>query len=361
MARKSIWSKIIAFVMSMSLLGSLCACSDQTWSVKAGDVSMPMGTYILFMYQSYLEAKTELGLNDYSSGKSQNRVAITNKKIGDKKVSDWIYEKTLEKCKVYLFVHTKFNEMGLSFSEEELNNIQKEVDQYWDQGGSTWEEQKVSKDSYYKIVGEFPKMQEAVFKAMYGKEGVQAVSDESLENFYMENYINCGVLKKSYTKESSTEDTADDDSATTEKKLSDEEIAKIKETLDGYAQSINDGKLTADELKKQLESKNDTDKFSMNVMKKDGMYYSDEIKNAFNELEIGKAKTLENEESYYLLVRGSIDESVKKIKEDDATRENILYEMKNDEFESLAKDIKVQINYRGINAFPPSYFDPQYQ
>lgn len=68
MARKSIWSKIIAFVMSMSLLGSLCACSDQTWSVKAGDVSMPMGTYILFMYQSYLEAKTELGLNDYSSG-----------------------------------------------------------------------------------------------------------------------------------------------------------------------------------------------------------------------------------------------------------------------------------------------------
>lgn len=70
---------------------------------------------------------------------------------------------------------------------------------------------------------------------------------------------------------------------------------------------------------------------------------------------------MENEESYYLLVRGSIDESVKKIKEDDATRENILYEMKNDEFESLAKDIKVQINYRGINAFPPSYFDPQYQ
>jgi hypothetical protein len=359
MKRLGILKKIMALIVSVGMLGSLCACSDQTWSVKAGDTSMTMGSYVLFEYEAYNEAMQKLGISQQSS----ERVAISNKKIDDKKASEWIKEKTLEKCKMFLYVANKFKEMNLSFTDDEKKEMDANVDNYWGQVQSTWEKKGVAKESFAAVVGEYPKKAEKIFKAIYGKGGTNPVSDDDLEKYIKENYLGLYVVQKSLLKAS---ENAQEPTKSSEK-LSEDEINKLKSTYEDYVAKINAGSMSLNSLAEKLKASND--QLQPQLARKDELNFGDEINEKIKSLEVNKAYAVIKDDALYLFINGSLDSLLKELKSQDEKRSDeekkaqedmryrILSEMKKDEFSESTKNIEVTVNESGIKSFPPSIFD----
>lgn len=358
MKRLCMLKKIMAFIASVSVLWSLCACSDQSWSVRSGDTSMTMGAYVLFEYESYNEAMQELGITQQSE-----KVVISNKKIGDKKASDWIKEKTLEKCKTFLYIENKFKEMNLSFTDDEKAEINASVDNYWGQVGSMWEKKGVSKESFAAVVGEYPKKSEKIFKAIYDKDGTNPVSDDDIEKYVKENYLVLYTVQKSLLKAS---ENADDPTKSSEK-LSEDEINKLKKTYEDYVAKINAGSMSLNSLAENLQATNDN--LQPQLAKKDDLSFGDKINEKIKSLEVNKAYTVVDGDTLYLFINGSLDEFLKELKSQDEKRSDeekksqkemryrMLSEMKKDEFLESTKNIEVTVNESGIKSFPPSIFD----
>lgn len=360
MKRLDMLKKLMALIVSVGMLGSLCACSDQTWSVKAGDASMTMGSYILFEYESYNEAMQELGITQQSE-----KVAISNKKIGDKKASDWIKEKTLEKCKMFLYVENKFKEMNLSISDDERTEVNTTVDNYWGQVQSMWEKKGVSKESFAAVVGEYPKKAEKIFKATYDKNGTNPVSDDDVEKYVKDNYLGLYTVQKSLLKANENPD----DPTKSAEKLSDDEINKLKKTYEDYAAKVNNGSMSLNSLAEKLQASND--KLQPQLAKKDELNFGDEINEKIKSLEANKAYSVVKDDTLYLFINGSLDSLLKELKSQDEKRSDeekksqeelryrMLSEMKKDEFSESTKNIEVIVNESGIKSFPPSMFDQQ--
>lgn len=359
MKRLCVFKKFMALVISIGMLGSLCACSDQSWSMKAGDTSMTMGSYILFEFESYNEAMQELGLTQNSASK----VVVSNKKIGDQKASDWIKEKTLDKCKMFLYVENKFKEMGLSITEDEKKGIDASVDNYWGQVESMWEKKGVSKDSFYAVIGEYPKKAEKVFEAIYGKDGTNPVSDDDIEKYVKDNYLCLYTAQKSLLK---TDENAEEPAKSPEK-LSEDEINKLKKTYEEYVTKINAGSMSLVSLAEKLQATNV--RLQPQLAKKSDLSYGDELNDKIKSLEVNKACSGVKDDTLYLFMNSSLDEFLKELKNQDKnrsdeekkiqveTRSHMLSEMKKDEFAENAKKIEVTVNKRGIRSFPPSIFD----
>lgn len=144
---------------------------------------IPAGVYLLMQYQAYLSAAQEL------ENASDN---VLTSEIEGQKGSDWIHAETLENLKQYVYTDKKFAEKGLSFTEEEQNSMNTQVDQIWSYNEAVLTANGVGKESYrkaYENDQKYSKLREA-----YGDDPVNAVSDEDAKAYMDETYVRVHVL-----------------------------------------------------------------------------------------------------------------------------------------------------------------------
>lgn len=333
-------------LLLLSTILFMTSCTDKSWSVKAENETVSAGSYIYYMALAYADAY-------YKSDKSDS--SILSQEIDGKNASQWIQDKAILSCKRLIEVEKRFDEMGLSLSEEEIQLAEAKTKSDWNTYSKTYEKFGIAKDSYHRAETMYSIKLSKLFEAIYAKNGTNPVSDEELKNYFLENYTSYKYFAKKLAKNS---EYGNIDA------ISDEEINEAKNKFEHYANSINNGKsFDAIEAQYKVDEslENDISDYKVENLNKN-TYFSDELKDCIKNLSNNKATAIREENYYYLLYKLDIDSELGNL-EDEYERLNILKDMKYDEFieslENESNNMPAVINKSVIKKYTPSIFEKQ--
>lgn len=337
---------------------------DISWSYKDDDTTLSIGTYIFEEFMAYQNAAQQI--NDSSKDVLIEKV----KNDDDKEVTgrDFVLTKAELECKKMLIVNKTFKDMNLTLTDEEKSAGTNNSTSAWQYYGANFKKYGISKESFVEAYGMYDQKYTKIFKTLYGEGGEKEVSKSDIEKYFKENFTDYSFFSVPLY-DSATSDDASAASSTTAK--SDEEIKKIKESLDKYAKAINDeGKSFKDEADAYMKDYNvSEDPTTTNVAILDDAGLGDELKKAIEKLDENKAAVVKvgednNSALYYLVYKGAIADQVKTLSDEESNMSfQVIKKLKSDEYEKditeAAKKIKCETNESAISKYDPSMFAEQ--
>lgn len=372
--------KITAAFLAVLMIMSISGCSTKPeWSYKVDDNEVQIGVYIYALYTAYNQAASYASSAEgYDAEKSFLNLTITDDDGETAVAKDWIVDTAKELTKNILTIEEEFEARGLTLTAEDEAAAKESADNDWNLGPyydmylaygmmptpykDILEPYGVSYESFERASYMASAKQTALFEEIYINDEETAVSTEDLTNYFTENYTSYSYLSVRLA------DSATDDSgSTTYTAMSDEDIAEIESTLQGYADNINNGAGTFAEQMveytalKELES----DPSTSAVENLDESSLNEDVIAALNELEEGKASLVKIGEAenayYYLIYKAPIADSVADYIEDETNSFNVLSAMKSEEFQDMltakAEELGIQENTSVVNSYKPSMFE----
>ena len=372
--------KITAAFLAVLMIMSISGCSTKPeWSYKVDDNEVQIGVYIYALYTAYNQAATYASSAEgYDAEKSFLNLTITDDDGETAVAKDWIVDTAKELTKNILTIEEEFEARGLTLTAEDEAAAKESADNDWNLGPyydmylaygmmptpykDILEPYGVSYESFERASYLASAKQTALFEEIYINDEETAVSTEDLTNYFTENYTSYSYLSVRLA------DSATDDSgSTTYTAMSDEDIAEIESTLQGYADNINNGAGTFAEQMveytalKELES--DPSTSAVENLKDSSL--NEDVVAALNELEEGKASLVKVGEAenayYYLIYKAPIADSVADYIEDETNSFNVLSAMKSEEFQDMltakAEELGIQENTSVVNSYKPSMFE----
>ncbi len=372
--------KITAAFLAVLMIMSISGCSTKPeWSYKVDDNEVQIGVYIYALYTAYNQAASYASSAEgYDAEKSFLNLTITDDDGETAVAKDWIVDTAKELTKNILTIEEEFEARGLTLTAEDEAAAKESADNDWNLGPyydrylaygmmptpykNILEPYGVSYESFERASYMASAKQTALFEEIYINDEETAVSTEDLTNYFTENYTSYSYLSVRLA------DSATDDSgSTTYTAMSDEDIAEIESTLQGYADNINNGAGTFAEQMveytalKELES----DPSTSAVENLDESSLNEDVIAALNELEEGKAALVKVGEAenayYYLIYKAPIADSVADYIEDETNSFNVLSAMKSEEFQDMltakAEELGIQENTSVVNSYKPSMFE----
>lgn len=372
--------KITAAFLAVLMIMSISGCSTKPeWSYKVDDNEVQIGVYIYALYTAYNQAASYASSAEgYDAEKSFLNLTITDDDGETAVAKDWIVDTAKELTKNILTIEEEFEARGLTLTAEDEASAKESADNDWNLGPyydmylaygmmptpykDILEPYGVSYESFERASYMASAKQTALFEEIYINDEETAVSTEDLTNYFTENYTSYSYLSVRLA------DSATDDSgSTTYTAMSDEDIAEIESTLQGYADNINNGAGTFAEQMveytalKELES----DPSTSAVENLDESSLNEDVIAALNELEEGKASLVKVGEAenayYYLIYKAPIADSVADYIEDETNSFNVLSAMKSEEFQDMltakAEELGIQENTSVVNSYKPSMFE----
>lgn len=372
--------KITAAFLAVLMIMSISGCSTKPeWSYKVDDNEVQIGIYIYALYTAYNQAASYASSAEgYDAEKSFLNLTITDDDGETAVAKDWIVDTAKELTKNILTIEEEVKARGLTLTAEDEAAAKESADNDWNLGPyydmylaygmmptpykDILEPYGVSYESFERASYMASAKQTALFKEIYINDEETAVSTEDLTNYFTENYTSYSYLSVRLA------DSATDESgSTTYTAMSDEDIAEIESTLQGYADNINNGAGTFAEQMveytalKELES----DPSTSAVENLDESSLNEDVIAALNELEEGKASLVKVGEAenayYYLIYKAPIADSVADYIEDETNSFNVLSAMKSEEFQDMltakAEELGIQENTSVVNSYKPSMFE----
>lgn len=182
----SLLKKASAIALTSAMALSLASCGkDTTWGANIDGTQLRAGLLIYFQSDAVSQAY------NYMIETDTDVLAIT---IEDKPAKEWINDKAVEGMQEYVAVENKFNELGLTFENNEDKAASNTVDQWWEYIGEYFEGIGVSKQSYLDVVLNGEK-RSAIFNYYYGEGGEFAVSDDEIKTYLSENNARINYIK----------------------------------------------------------------------------------------------------------------------------------------------------------------------
>lgn len=367
--------KAVAALLATGILASATGCSDTSWSYKDDKYTLSIGTYIYYMAGAYSYAQseatssssTEAATNADGTTEATEAVDVLGATISDDDENettgrDYILNTAEQGCKTLLYTLEKFDELGLSLTSGEQDEVDNLATQGWSYSGSAYETLGVSKDSYSLAYAEFSAKYEAVFKALYGEGGEMEVTDDELKEYYTSNYVDYSYIPINlYKTVESTDDDSDSSSSTTEA-LSDDEISAIQDQMDEYSEQLSNGDKTFDEIDEAFMEWQSLDSSTATTSQEllDSSSAPQDIIDAVKELENNKATVITvgegNTAIMYLVYRGDISEHTSNL-DDENTSYSVLTNMKRDEYNDYMDEqgskLEVEVNEAALGRYTP--------
>lgn len=191
--------KIAALGCAAAMLGSLTACGEKTtWGAVIDGVQIPAGVFIYYLDTANYEAQQKLNEQTDTSADlspegaaAQSSETVTlplySSQIDGVDSKQWIYDRATELMQEYAAVEAKFDEYGLTLSDDDKQSAQVYLDQIWDYAGDYYTSMGVSENSYKSIFLNSSKKQK-LFETIYSEGGEKAVSDDEIKTYLDENY-----------------------------------------------------------------------------------------------------------------------------------------------------------------------------
>ena len=246
--------KITAAFLAVLMIMSISGCSTKPeWSYKVDDNEVQIGVYIYALYTAYNQAASYASSAEgYDAEKSFLNLTITDDDGETAVAKDWIVDTAKELTKNILTIEEEFEARGLTLTAEDEAAAKESADNDWNLGPyydmylaygmmptpykDILEPYGVSYESFERASYMASAKQTALFEEIYINDEETAVSTEDLTNYFTENYTSYSYLSVRLA-----DSATDDAGSTTYTAMSDEDIAEIESTLQGYADNINNG------------------------------------------------------------------------------------------------------------------------
>lgn len=353
-------SKKISAAAAVALMAlSLASCGkDTTWGANIDGTQLRAGMLIYFQSNAVSEA------GQYMEEGDTDVLAIT---IDDKPAKDWINDKVVKDMREYVAVEKKFDELGLSFAENEDKAVSNTVDQWWEYVGEYFESIGVSKQSYLDAALN-DKKRSMIFDHYYAEGGELAVSDDEIKNYLTENnarikYIAMplkdgeGNLLKSEGKAELKEMAQ----GYIERAKNGESFETIEKEYNDYYDSLvaaANGTETQIDLGTDTSDSDSTDETAEvsygSVITKESTYPSEKAVEEAWKLNAGEYTLVEDDdnENYYIVYRMDLfaDETYF-----DNQKDSVLHELKDDEFDATVsgwtEGQSVEVNQAAVDRY----------
>ena len=252
-------AKKITAALTAALLctASLTACSDTSYVMTVGDSKINAGIYI---YNELTEMSYQMTMMYYQNGITKD---YFNQKVDGKAFDEYLSDYALTATKEYAAVVDKFNELGLTLSDEDIKSINDSISSTWDSQGEFYESEGISKESV-KLALKGSKMREELFDHYYAEGGEEAVSDDEMVKYLDDNYLRYKSISFAKTKASTDSSSSATDSSTDSADAANEEAKAERDEFLEKAQgvSFDDFDSIIDEYNDYVASKNSTDSSS---------------------------------------------------------------------------------------------------
>ncbi len=368
-------SLLLAVMIAFTAVASGCSLNKE-WSYKTKEKELPIGVYIYCLSNAYSTAKTYAEkLKDYNSEKDSWLDMEITDDDGNKKVArEWIKNKAEEDCISYLVVEKQIKEEKATYDEASLETLRTQAKQYWEVGvqqqyqqtpalQQSYEKFGVSLESFSYVNADVSILKEALFTTIYSEGGSQEVKDEELKKHFTEKYVSYSYLSTPlYTA------TTDEAGQQSNVAMDDKKIKELKDQFGGYAKDINDKGKSLDDVTKayQKKSGDDTIEPTSATEALENITMGDDFKKALEKLGDKKATTItvgEKENAMlYFIYKDSINEVAKTYLKDGEQKKQVLYNMKNEDFEKYLKDLAKDLKYEkngAVDGFDPKmFFEP---
>lgn len=335
---RNILKKALCLCLALCMAVSLGACysEDNTWVAKHGDDVMPVGAYLYYLTSAYTEAGNRVSANE----------KVWDASIDGQSVKDWSKDRALQYVGAYYYICDKFDELGLTLTEADLNAIDNGANSLWAYYKDSMETAGISEASFKKAYAEHNVRAQLVLQAMYGEGGEKEVSESELSDYYTENYWSYEYMYVSKSK-------FDEDGNSVA--LEDDELKELQDTLQEYADKVNDGDMTFAEAYSEYSTLSATtpQHEAPGATKKDSVHTN--ISSELPDMEDGEVKLVEVDAGIYLVEKLSIEDYFDSLMEDESQKNELLTEYKGTEFNDDAMEQGkalngVEVNQKCINS-----------
>ena len=227
-------AKKITAALTAALLctASLTACSDTSYVMTAGDSKINAGIYI---YNELTEMSYQMTMIYYQNGIKKD---YFDQKVDGKAFDEYLSDYALTATKEYAAVVDKFNELGLTLSDEDIKSINDSISSTWDSQGEFYESEGISKESV-KLALKGSKMREELFDYYYAEGGEEAVSDDEMVKYLDDNYLRYKSISFAKTKASTDSSSSATDSSTDSAAAANEEAKAKRDEFLEKAQGVS--------------------------------------------------------------------------------------------------------------------------
>ncbi|MBQ6413257.1 MAG: hypothetical protein IJI19_07255 [Ruminococcus sp.] len=370
------FSKILCVVLALVIALSAASCSlSKQYAYEKDVIKLPIGVYIYYLYNAYNSAQNyaqQSDLYDAETGKYDGKKSFLKMEITDDDgktavAEDWIKDKAAEDTKTAVAIQTKFNDLGCTLDQTEIDSTQSYYKSYWDQSYSEMlEPYGISFDSFFLAGYTLPVMENEAFKAEYGTGGPSAVSDEELTKYFKDNYTSYKYFSANlYTTETAEDTDGSAETASENTPLSADKIAEYQKDFDGYATTLSNGGSYADVVAEYMKKYAvEEDPTTENVEDIDEES-TDEIMKTILDMKDGQAMTVvigddDASKQIYLVYREPIENQVEAYTDPEQHKDDVLSAMKHEEFDEMLKKLAEEMNITlssACDSYKPSRFE----
>lgn len=195
---------------------ALSGCSSTDYSMTVNGEKINAGVYINFMVNEMTTQMYTL----YYGGEITDPSECFDKQIDGKDFTAYVKDEALQNTKEFAAVNAKFDELGLSLSDEDKDAVKSSVSSSWEQSEGFYENIGISKESLTQCT-ELSYKRQAIFDHYYAEGGEEEVADDEIQSFVNENYIR---YKNIVVPKSTAEDEEEKEA----------ENAELNELIEGY-------------------------------------------------------------------------------------------------------------------------------
>ncbi len=337
-----IFKRAAAGVMALAMCAGLSGCysENNTWALKSGDTTLPIGGYIYYLSSAYSEAAAKVPTDG----------EVLKSDIDGQNASEWIKSRAMDYLYSYAFVDQKFNELGLSLDEDEQESAEYVTNNMWAYYKSAFEKMGIAEGSFKEAYSVYNSKLTKLLRTMYGKGGELELSEDELHSYYTDNYVYYRYLYVDLT-------TTNEDGESEE--MDEDEKSDAKEYLEDQAELVKDGRLELDTVSANYANY----KGQEPTLGEPAAYNKENVNELFSEalepLKNGEAAFVETATRYYIVQKLDVEEDFSALKEDEDRLGSLLSEMKLEEFNDYAAEEgrsldNITVNESAIGSVKPS-------
>lgn len=392
------FKKLVAAICAVAITLSVAGCADVSTIGSIDNQTINAGIYLLYEQSAISEAQQEVDDQLTAMGTSSSSIenfSYYNYNVQDKTFSQYVQDRTLEQVKQYVAIQNKFEELGLTLTDEEKNEVTSSAKKMWDTEityygystgttyGENYENAGISRKSY-EAVQLVNKMSNKVFDAYYEENGISATDEKDIATYFYDNYGRFQIIQVSLTEGNGDTITTDEGKKAKKDQAQgyvdrilagedyetvyheyEDQVAKEKadaeaesnsgassessSTASSTSETVSDD-TTSSDTSDTTEEEHDHEFL---LSKTDTSPSEEFIKWAF-ELETGKGGVYEDDTVYYAVVRCDIKEREDWLLENHS---DILHLMKDEDYEAMlnetAKDYALDLNNDALNKYKP--------
>lgn len=350
-----IFKRIISAILVGCMLFSLCAChgkDEVALTIEGTNITSAL--YLNALVDCDSEAKQrideEVAASKTEETEDTEETDYYSKTLDGLSFVDYVKEKTIERCKEFVFFQKLVDEGTIKLTDEEVNEAENSAATYWSSYGYAYlyNVNGVSFETYKKAFT-YTYYSNKYFNHLYAEGGEKEVPKKDIKDYMLDNYTLAHALSANY-----------------EENATDEQKAALKTKLEGYAKRIKDGEefekiyIEHNEIKAEEhkhEETKDGPKLQHAIVLADKNSESSSANADFDEvydMKVGETKIIENEAKTGLTfyVKLDINSDAYYLKQ---LTDEILYGLKKDEFQKSitekTKAYKVETNNFAINRF----------